>query len=133
MKKTLMILTTGLAVLLSPIPQAQAINREWSAVLGFLGGYMVANGGLSQRAYSCEPVVVEQPVVYRTVVVEEPVETGHYECRPQQVWVPGCWSYAGGPCGYGRRMWNPGYYRVDYVQVWVSDGPRPHHGHRGHR
>lgn len=127
MKKTLMaaILAVGLAT------PALAINKEWSAVLGFLGGYMVANGGLCQRTYSCEPVVVAPPVVYERVIIEEPVVTGHYECRLQQLWVPGCWSCVSTPCGYVRRVWNPGYYRVEYVQVWVSDGPR--HGHHGRR
>lgn len=109
---------------------AQAINKEWSAVLGFLGGYMVANGGLGRPAY-CEPVM------YETVVVPPPAPMGHYECQPQQVWVPGWWSCVATPCGYVRRTWNPGYYRVEYVQVWVDDGPRHghggHHGHHGRR
>ncbi|MFH0915985.1 MAG: hypothetical protein V1912_06005 [bacterium] len=128
MKKMILVWTAILMV--TAFQPAQAINREWSAVLGFLGGYMVANGGLSQRAYSCEPVVVAPPVVYERVMVQEPEAMGYYECQPQQVWVPGWWSSVRTPCGYVRRTWNPGYYQVQYVQVWVSDGPR--HGHRGH-
>ena len=129
MKKVLTVLTVGLVILLGQVPQAQAINREWSAVLGFLGGYMVANGGLGPRPYYSEPVVVQQPVI-----VEQPVVTGHYECVPQQVWVPGWWSYVGGPYGCGRQVWHPGYYQVEYVQVWVSDWPAPpHHMRHGWR
>lgn len=126
MKTTkVLILILGLAVVLQPVA-AQAINREWSAALGFLGGMLVANASRGQPVYY-EPVVVHQPVVVpQPVYVEQPVEYGYYEYREQPIWVPGVWVYVGPPhCQ--RRTWQPGYYRTEMVRVWVSGcAPRRH-------
>jgi hypothetical protein len=131
---TIVSLVIAALVLIQPI-QASAINKEWSAVLGFVGGYMVGNGGACQRTvvreqpvYVERPVYVEQPIV-REVVVEQPVVTGHYEYRQQQIWVPGCWTYVQTPCGY-EQMWRPGCYRMQTITVWVQDCGQPRH-HRG--
>ncbi len=134
MKKTLFILALAAVVLVSQVQPAAAINKEWSAVLGFVGGYLVANA-CDSRTVVHEQVVVASPPCSQVVVVEEPmIVTGHYEMQPQQIWVPGCWTRVCGPCGY-RSVWTPGYYRVEYIQVWVSDGPWRHDGRhhdRGH-
>ena len=82
-----------------PAMQASAINREWSAVLGFLGGCMVANGGLCPRTVCQEPVYVERPVYRETIIVEEPVVTGHYEYRERRIWEPGFWEHIVTRCG----------------------------------
>mgnify|MGYP001767324374 CR=1 FL=1 len=131
MKKT-MLATLLMGVLVAgPAMQASAINREWSAVLGFLGGYMVANGGLCPRTVYQEPVYVERPVYRETIIVEQPVVTGHYEFREEQIWVPGFWESIPLRCGRVDRVWHEGYYRTEMFRVWVDDC-RPRHG-RHHR
>ncbi|MFH0953747.1 MAG: hypothetical protein V1873_05415 [Verrucomicrobiota bacterium] len=131
---TIVMMVVAVLVLSQPL-QASAINKEWSAVLGFLGGYMVANGGLGQRAYCDEPVVIQRPVyveqpVVREVIVEEP---GHYEYREERIWVPARWVIMESRCGY-ERVWQPGYYQVETIRVWVPGCERMGHGERpGHR
>ena len=132
MKKTLLAVATGSLILGQTMP-AQAINREWSAALGFLGGVVTANafGGhrtvVQERVY-CPPPVYRETVVVRQpmycpppVIVEQPVVTGHYEWREQQVWMPGRWVTFEGCGGQLRQEWQPGYYRTERVQVWVQD------------
>ena len=125
------------AVVVGAAVPAQAINREWSAALGFLGGLLVANSANSgpvyqERVYvqpSCPPPPVYQERVYvpvpypeRVVVRERP--RGRYEYRRQPVWVPGRWVHVeGGRRGHHRRegrVWEPGYYRYETVRVWVD-------------
>lgn len=127
MKKVSIAIVLAAVLVMGQAIPASAINKEWSAVLGLLGGYMVANGGLSQRTvvYETTPVVVERPVV-RQIVVEEPVDMGHYEYRDQRVWIPGRWVLIEGPCGY-ERLWKPGYYQVSQVRVWVPGCQRVAH------
>lgn len=122
----------GLAVAAAMVaPQrAEAINREWSAVLGFVGGYALANAVNCPRPVYYEqpvyverpvyPVYVEQPVYVQPapVFVEEPA--GYYEWQPQRIWVQGCWVHSYDNWGYRRRMWQPGYYRTHQVRVWVQ-------------
>ena len=134
MKKTLvMALIAG--ILLAPAIRANAINREWSAALGFLGGWMVANGGLCPRTVvvheqACvEPVVVERPVfVERPVIVERPIPAGHYEYREERIWVPGSWEYVETRCGNVERVWREGFYRTEMIKVWVDDWPYERRG-----
>jgi hypothetical protein len=131
MKKILQVIVLAMVVLFAPVMQVCAINREWSAALGFLGGWMAANGGLCPRTVYQEPVYVERPIYHETVVVEEPVVTGHYELRERQVWMPGYWECIVAPCGHEERVWHEGSYRTEMIRVWVDDGPRHEHG--GHR
>lgn len=131
MRKTMLAVAVTTALWVGPAMQASAINREWSAVLGFLGGYMVANGGLCTRTVYQEPVCVQQPVYRETIIVQEPVVTGHYEYREQQIWVPGFWESIPLRCGRVDRVWHEGYYRTEMVRIWVDDYS-PRHGHRGH-
>jgi len=118
MKKT--IWTVGLIaalVLVQPL-RASAINKEWSAVLGFLGGVLVANASCAPNTVVREEVYVQQPVIRERIIIEEPEPCGHYEYREQRVWVPGRWIYTGhGRCR--RRVWQSGYYRTELVRVWV--------------
>jgi hypothetical protein len=124
MKKTMWAVVLTGTLVAGPAMQAGAINREWSAALGFLGGWMVANGGLCPRTVYQEPVYVERPVYRETVVVEEPVVTGHYEYRERQIWTPGFWECIVTPRGHGERVWHEGYYRTETIKVWVTDYPR---------
>ena len=71
MKKTMFTFVLMGVLVAGPAMQASAINREWSAVLGFLGGYMVANGGLCSRTVYQEPLCVERPVYHETIIVEK--------------------------------------------------------------
>ena len=129
MKKTLLALILMGALVVGPAMSASAINREWSAALGFLGGYMVANGGLlSPRVVYQEPVYVERPVYHETVIVEEPVVTGHYEMQERTIWEPGYWEILVTPSGREQRIWRDGCYRTEIVKVWVDDPPAPRHG-----
>ena len=132
MKKALLTTVLMGALVAGPAMQASAINREWSAVLGFLGGYMVANGGLGHRTVYQEPVYVQQPVYHETIIVEEPVVTGHYEMQERTIWEPGFWELIVTRCGREQRIWHDGYYRTEMVQVWVDDC-RPRYEHRGYR
>ena len=111
---------------------AKAINKEWSAALGFLGGVLVANNCGSRsyesstvvyREYSPPPrVIYERPrYVEPPPVVVRRAPSGHYEYREQQVWVPGRWDYVETGCNTFRRVWTPGCYRTETVRVWVED------------
>ena len=131
MRKTMLAVVVTTALWVGPAMQASAINREWSAVLGFLGGYMVANGGLCQRTVYQEPVYIERPVYRETIIVEEPVVTGHYEMQERTIWEPGFWEVIVTRCGREQRIWHDGCYRTEMVKVWVDDC-RPRHG-RHHR
>lgn len=126
---------------------AMAINKEWSAALGFIGGVMATRahdyrmiqrgGGCGPTYYSPPPQVYQRPPVYvqncpppqvivqqQPVYVQQPqvVETGHYEIREEQQWVPGQWRYEQIGCDTYRKIWEPGYYRTVRTKVWVSDG-----------
>jgi hypothetical protein len=124
MRKTLFVMVLIAGILLAPAMQANAINREWSAALGFLGGWMVANGGLCPRTVVREPVYVERPVYHEPVIVEEPVVMGHYEYREQRIWVPGSWEYIETRRGCVERVWHEGFFRSEMIKVWVNDCPR---------
>lgn len=120
-----MCVTLALLACWSPRPAA-AINREWSAALGFLGGVLFANAArcdgvtyerVVERPVVVErPIIVEQPVVWREIVVERPA-CGYWDWRERRVWVPGRWRHD--RCR-GRRMWEEGHYRVERVRVWVT-------------
>lgn len=143
MKKNWM--TAGLITILGAgsIMPAQAINKEWSAVAGFVGGVLVANAAHrpSRTYYVNEPAVVYRPApvvvernyyyappprpVVRRVQYERyecappPPPSGHYEYRTEWIWVPGCWVYEDTGCG-SRQVWQPGYYETVRNKVWVS-------------
>ncbi len=115
----------GLAaiVLASQAMPAQAINKEWSAVAGFVGGVLVANAanchrGYNRVVYQQQPTVIYQPV--QTVVVEQPMPQGYYRWETERIWVPGCWVYEDRGCGTTYKIWQPGYYKTVKHKVWVD-------------
>lgn len=139
------LITAGLTAALtagSAMP-AQAINKEWSAVAGFVGGVLVANAANcntrtyyrapTRVVYQPAPVVYQQaPVVHHyhhqpAVVVhhERAPRRGHYEYRTERIWVPGMWVVHDDGCGRSRRVWNPGHYQTSHEKVWVSAGCGP--------
>lgn len=127
MKTTLVALGLAGALLVGQSTPARAINKEWSAVAGFVGGLLVANAGSCDRGYS-RPVVYQQPVqqvFYQpaptVVVYEQPVPSGHYEWRTERRFVPGRWFYEDLGCGNRRRIWQPGHYQNTRIKVWVDD------------
>ena len=66
-------------------------------------------------------VVTPAPVVVTPapVVVQQPVVTGHYETRTENVWVEG--RYVDQVVnGVVQRVWQPGHYEQRQTQVWVS-------------
>ncbi len=130
MKKSLMTASVAAAMMFGQSMPAQAINKEWSAVAGFVGGVLVANAvncGPRTTYYQPAPVVYQAP----TVVVHEPPPrivryerpsrpSGYYEYRSERVWVPGRWVYEDLGCGRERKVWEPGYYETVQNKVWVS-------------
>jgi hypothetical protein len=141
MKSKLALMGLTAAMVAGQATPAMAINKEWSAALGFLGGVMATRtydhhreyrreyyGGCESRGYDYPPqqVIVQQPptVIYQQapVIVQQPaVQQGHYEWRDEQQWVPGEWRYEEIGCNTYRKTWCPGYYKTVRTQIWVVD------------
>ena len=142
MKRMLMLVgVTGAMAVASAMP-AMAINKEWSAALGFLGGVMLADHVDHHRSYDydyvrcdrpvyvqqtyCPPPVVVQQCPQPVYVQQQPVivqqQQGHYEFRTEQRWIPGIWTYEQIGCNQYRKVWTPGYYQTTQTKVWVQDG-----------
>ena len=136
-----MLITAGLtaAMAAGPVMSAQAINKEWAAVAGFVGGVLVANAANcnSQTYYYSPPPPPPPPVVYHqpapvvhhyhhqpapVVRYEHAPRRGHYEYRTERIWVPGAWVYQDSGCGSRRRVWQPGYYQTSREKVWINAG-----------
>ena len=68
MNKTMYVCLMVAMLMLSTTP-TKAINKEWSAVAGFVGGLLVANA-VQNYERDCTPVVYREhiPVVYRETV-----------------------------------------------------------------
>ena len=129
MKTTCGILVVAVVagMLMQPAP-AKAISREGAAALGFVGGLILAGAACDSRTVVHERVVVAdgpQMMEPCSPPVRMPETVGYWKSVPQQVWVPGCWVWVSGPCGYPRQVWQPGYYETTYVQVWVSGCHKP--------
>lgn len=141
MNKTLMVVgLTGAMAFASTMP-AMAINKEWSAALGFLGGMLATRtydynhsqgygrGGCGPRYYAppppppCAPPVYVQAPPPTVIVQQQPVyiqqPAGHYEIRQERQWVEGSWRYEQLDCNTYRKVWSPGYYQTVEVKVWV--------------
>lgn len=130
MKTSLMTVGVAAAMLIGHSMPARAINEEWAAVAGFVGGVLVANAATcgprttyvqpSTVVYQAPPVVVHEPPP-RVVYYERPSRPrGYYEHRTERVWVPGRWVYEDLGCGRERKIWEPGYYETVRNKVWVS-------------
>jgi hypothetical protein len=92
---------------------------------GLLGAGLVASA--IYDATHPRPVIVESapvvvtPAVQPVVVTPAPVvTTGHYETRVQNVWVEGRYIDQATPQGTIVRVWQPGHYEQQSMQVWVS-------------
>ncbi len=133
MKKMMMLVgLTGAMAVAGAMP-AQAINKEWSAALGFLGGVLVsdcAHGGWGGPRERYGPPPCERPVYYAPapvyvqqapIIVQQP--SGHYEYREEQQWVPGFWQYQQIDMNTYRKIWVAGHYQPVQVKVWVQDMP----------
>ena len=93
---------------------------------GILGAGLIAS--TIYNATRPSTVVVTQPAVVTPapvvvapapVVVQQPVATGHYETRVQNVWVEG--RYVDQVVnGVVQRVWQPGHYEQQQTQVWVT-------------
>ena len=93
---------------------------------GILGAGLIAS--TIYNATRPSTVVVTQPAVVTPapvvvapapVVVQQPVATGHYETRVQNVWVEGRYVDQVGANGVVVRVWQPGHYEQRSTQVWV--------------
>ena len=101
-----------------------------SKALG-IGAGILGAGLIASTIYDAtrpSTVVVTQPAVVTPapvvvtpapVVVQQPVVTGHYETRTENVWVEG--RYVDQIVnGVVQRVWQPGHYEQRQTQVWVS-------------
>ena len=101
-------------------------SRAWGVGAGILGAGILAS--TIYEATRPSTVVVTQPTVVTPapvvvtpapVVVQQPVATGHYETRVQNVWVEG--RYVDQVVnGVVQRVWQPGHYEQQQTQVWVT-------------
>ena len=148
MKKLVLIsvLTGGLLF----AQQAQAINEEWSAALGFVGGLLVANASNCDRETR---VVVREERYHRPIIMgdvkmvysprtraaplyyrarphrstrrhcdrtEIAVPSGYYEIRTERYWVPGRRIITRDHCGRKAIRYTQGYYDYREIRVWVE-------------
>lgn len=104
-------LIAALATVL-PTPKAQAINQEWAAVAGFVGGYLFSSA-TSDRY--CEP----RRVYYEPTYTYQP--TGYYRTEVRRYWTPGYYDYEYTECGSRRKYWVNGYWSERQVRVWVHE------------
>ena len=102
-------------------------SKAWGIGAGILGAGLIAS--TIYNATHPTPVVVAQPTVVTPapvvvtpapVVVQQPVATGHYETRVQNVWVEGRYIDQQTPQGATVRTWQPGHYEQQQTQVWVT-------------
>lgn len=116
------IITIGLVcVCVCTPPKANAINEEWAAVAGFVGGMLF-------QAASQNSHVIHQPqqVVYHTPepVYQRPQRIcrprGHWEVVQHREWVPGYWSWSIDKCGRKTRRYINGYWDYTTERVWVA-------------
>ena len=137
MKRMMMLVgLTGAMAVAGAMP-AMAINKEWSAALGFLGGVLVErgveyrHGGYGGGYYGggcARPVVVEQtycpqPVYVQScpppVIVQQP--QGHYEFRQEQRWIAESSHFEQIDVNTYRKVCIPGHYETFNVKVFVQD------------
>ena len=104
----------GLIVALAACP-CMAINKEWSAAIGFLGGVLTTKAFDNHQ--HCEKVYIQQ----QPQQVYYVAPSGHWEYINEQIWVPGTWVYQEiGPNTY-QKIWREGYYQTITKKIWVTD------------
>ena len=120
MKRALtMVGLTGAMAVAAAMP-AMAMNKDWAAGLGFLGGVLV--GEATHGGAGCEHQVYCQlaPVVVQpAVIVEQP--GGHYEFQREQQWVHGYWQHEQIGCNAYEKVWIPAHYQTVTVKIWIQD------------
>ena len=127
MKK--MLITAGLAAAMvtGQAQTANAMNEEWAAVAGFVGGVLLANAASCNtptvRYYEPARVEYRHYEPPRRIARCDAQPRGRYEYRTERVWVPGYWTYDS-DCGGRRQVWQPGYYETTRSKVWVSHQSR---------
>lgn len=127
MKRKLLLAGLIPLMLVTTTPRAQALNPEWAAVLGAVGGFYLADrfAGPS-TCYAAEPEGLTLQDAYYTrhypssYFASSP-RSGHYEIIVRQTWVPGRYIYTRTGCNRYRRHWNEGYYQTAQVRIWVRD------------
>lgn len=125
MKATWMVVGLSGMMAFATVQPVQAMNKEWAAVAGFVGGLLVANAGPCGPVYRTAPVYRDYSTQYYTseprVTVQYSTRArGHYQWQTEREWVPGCWTYEDMGCGRSRKVWQPGHYRTFRTKVWVA-------------
>lgn len=114
MKKIMMSSIIGLACFAMPI-ESQAINKEWSAVAGFVGGLLVADAFNDSRV---EHRTVYHDYGYQNNNCYQP--RGYWKTVHDRRWVNGRRDYYYDHCGRRQYTWTPGYWTTYTRQIWVS-------------
>lgn len=106
------IICTILAVLLLSSYSAKAINKEWSAALGFIGGVLV-----SEAYYNNMP---RTRTVYYEPTYRHCEPHGYYTTRTERYWVSGKYITRYSDCGIRYTEYIPGHYEYRDVRVFVE-------------
>jgi len=131
MKTQLTALALTAATALSFTPQsAQAGDKEWAAVGGFLGGLIVGsviNDHDHDRGYRRHDTTV---IIDRNRhggcndrCDDRCDHRGYWKTVEVRAWVPGCWETRY-DCGRRVRIYIPGHYEYRNDRVWVAYGDR---------
>lgn len=115
----------------APPPRHHHHHHHHHSKAHAIGAGVLGAGLIASTIYNATrpaTVVVSQPTVVAPapvvvapapVVVQQPVVTGHYETRIQNVWVEG--RYVDQVVnGVVQRVWQPGHYEQQQTQVWVT-------------
>lgn len=117
MKKIMLVLLASIIVT-SP---CMAINKEWSAALGFLGGVLTTkaldncNRHVEYRQYPNVYYVNPQPT---TIIYTQP--SGHWEVIQEKIWIEGTWVYEQICHNTYKKVWKEGYYKIVERRIWVN-------------
>lgn len=130
MKKNIIIVTSIMAASLIAVPKASAINEEWAAVAGFVGGVLF-QAATSDTHVSLPRVTYNHHVYsdshynrvqYRTQCTPRPAPppSGYWKVIEDRRWIPGTWYYEYDECGRSTKYWREGYWDHFQRKVWVS-------------
>jgi hypothetical protein len=132
MKKYLILITSITISLLCITSNSYAINKEWSAVAGFVGGVLFhsaisdASSHSTRVTYNHHSYEPPRSHVYTSVHYHQhggyrqPEPRGHWETVSDRRWISGSWYYEYDHCGRTIKHWREGYWDYYNRRVWVS-------------
>lgn len=108
--------------LLTLTPSAKAINEEWSAVAGFVGG-LLFSAAVSSDSHVTTSTHVTRHYEYHhspRPIRCAPQPHGYWKYTNEKRWIPGTWYYEYDDCGRQVKYWREGYWDHYQRKVWVS-------------